>query len=85
MSGLVTLPLKLRAVAENADWAAYCGFFQQQRHQRLYGLPWSAQDTRGNQALADPGLAPQPPPAGRAFIMPTIITQRTAQPQKRAV
>jgi len=76
--------LRLRAVAENDDWVAYRRFFQQQRHQRLYGVPWSAPDTLENQALTDPKPAPQPPPAGRAFIMPTIITQRTAQPQKRA-
>jgi len=76
--------LRLRAVAENDDWAAYRRFLQHQRHQRLYGIPWSAQDTLENQALADPEPVPQPPPAGRAFIMPTVITQRAAQSKKRA-
>ena len=31
--------LRLRAVAENDDWDAYRRFFQQQRQQRLYGVP----------------------------------------------
>lgn len=77
--------LRLRAVVENGDWVAYRRFFQQQRHQRLYGLPLPAQDTLENQALADPLPAFQPPlPAGRTFIMPTPITRRTLQPHKQA-
>jgi len=72
--------LRLRAVAENGDWAAYRSFFQQQRHQRLYGVPWSAQDTLEDQALVDLKL----PPAGYAFIMPTLVTHRTAQSHKQA-
>ena len=72
--------LRLRAVAENGDWVAYSRFFQQQRRQRLYGLPWSAQDTLEDQALADPKL----PPAGYAFIMPTLVMHRTAQSHKQA-
>lgn len=76
--------LRLRAVAENDDWDTYHRFLQQQRHQRLYGVPSSAHDTPENQALADPMLAPLPQPTGRTFIMPTIIARRTAQPQKQA-
>jgi hypothetical protein len=72
--------LRLRAVAENDDWDAYRRFHQQQRHRRLYNAPWPAQDALENQALANP----MPPPTGRTFIMPTIVTQRTAQPEKRA-
>jgi len=34
--------LRLRAVAENGDWEAYRRFGQQQRQQRLYGVPGPA-------------------------------------------
>ena len=76
--------LRLRAVAENDDWEAYRHFFQQQRHQRLYGVPEPAQDLLENQALADPEPALRPPPAGCAFIMPMLVARRSAQPQKQA-
>jgi len=46
--------LGLRAVAENDDWEAYRRFFQQQRQQRLYGVPEPAPATLESQALADP-------------------------------
>jgi hypothetical protein len=75
--------LRLRAVAENDDWVAYRRFYQQQRHQRLYGVPGPAANTLETQALADPAPPLPPQPAGRAFIMPTLIPQRTAQPQKQ--
>lgn len=83
--------LRLRAVVENGDWVAYRRFFQQQRHQRLYGVPLPVQDTLENQALADPQpLFPPPPPLpaasgskGRSFIMPTPITRRSVS-QKQA-
>ena len=52
--------LRLRAVAENDDWEAYRHFFQQQRHQRLYGVPEPAQEMLENQALADPEPALSP-------------------------
>jgi hypothetical protein len=76
--------LRLRAVAENNDWTAYQGFHQQQRHQRLYGLPLPAQDTLENQALAGPEPPPQTPPARRAFIMPMVVTPRTVKSQMQA-
>jgi hypothetical protein len=76
--------LRLRAVAENDDWATYRHFFQQQRHQRLYGVAGTAPDTLENQALADPEPPFQPRPASRAFIMPTLVPHRSAQPQKQA-
>jgi hypothetical protein len=77
--------LRLRAVAENDDWEAYRRFFQQQRLQRLYGVPGPAPATPENQVLADPEPTLLPlSPAGRAFIMPTLVTRRTAQPQKQA-
>ena len=76
--------LRLRAVAENDDWEAYRHFFQQQRHQRLYGVPEPAQDMLENQALADPEPALRPSPAGCAFIMPMLVARRSAQPQKQA-
>jgi hypothetical protein len=76
--------LRLRAVAENDDWAAYRHFFQQKRHQRLYGVAGTAPDTLENQALADPEPPFQPRPASRAFIMPTLVPHRSAQPQKQA-
>jgi len=76
--------LRLRAVAENDDWVTYQRFHQQQRHQRLYGVPLPNPDTLENQALASPEPPNQAPPAKRTFIMPIIVTQRAAQPQKRA-
>jgi hypothetical protein len=76
--------LRLRAVAENDDWTAYRHFFQQQRHQRLYGVAGTAPDTLENQALADPEPPFQPRPASRAFIMPTLVPHHSAQPQKQA-
>ncbi len=76
--------LRLRAVAENDDWAAYHGYHQQQRHQRLYGRPRAAQDALENQALAGPEPPAQTPPARRAFIMPIIVAPRVEQPQKQA-
>ena len=65
------------AVAENADRAAYDGYHQEQRHQRLYGRPpVAAQDAWENQALA--GLEPpaQTRSARCAFIMPIIVAPR---------
>lgn len=76
--------LRLRAVAENADWEAYRRFFQQQRQQRLYGVPGPAPALLENQALADPAPTLPLRPAGYAFIMPVLVTRRSAQPQKRA-
>ena len=76
--------LRLRAVAENDDWTAYQRFHQQQRHQRLYGVPLLVPDTLENQALASAEPPAQPPPPKRAFIMPIIVTRRAAQPQKQA-
>ena len=55
--------LQLRAVVENGDWAAYQRFHQEQRHQRLYHLPWPAQDLLENQILADADLLAKPLPA----------------------
>ena len=37
-----------------------------------------------NQALADPEPTLLQRPAERAFIMPTLVARRSAQPQKRA-
>ena len=76
--------LRLRAVAENDDWEAYRRFFQQQRQQRLYGVPGPAPALLENQALADPEPTLPLRPAGYAFIMPVLVTRRSAQPQKRA-
>ena len=76
--------LRLRAVAENDDWTAYQRFHQQQRHQRLYGVPLLVPDPLENQALASPEPPAQTPPAKRAFTMPMIVTRRAAQPQKQA-
>jgi hypothetical protein len=75
--------LCLRAVAENGDWSDYRRFSQKQRHLRLYGVPYSAQHSPENQALAD--SIPTHLPPGYAFIMPTLITKRTSVPQLRAV
>ena len=72
--------LRLRAVAENDNWAAYQHFHQQQRHQRLYGLPLPTQDSLENQALFSPEPPGQTLPTKRAFIMPRIV-KPTAQPQ----
>jgi hypothetical protein len=76
--------LGLRAVAENDDWEAYRRFFQQQRQQRLYGVPGPVPAMLENQALADPEPTLLQRPAERAFIMPTLVARRSAQPQKRA-
>jgi hypothetical protein len=76
--------LRLRAVAENDDWTAYQRFHQQQRQQRLYGVPLLQPHPLENQALASLEPPPHPPPAKRAFVMPTIVTRRTTQPQKQA-
>lgn len=76
--------LRLRAVAENDDWTAYLHFHQQQRQQRLYGVPLREPDTLENQALASPELPSPTPPAKRTFIMPMIVTRRAAQPQQQA-
>jgi hypothetical protein len=65
--------LRLRAVAENDDWTAYRSFLQAQRHQRLYNVPWPAQDVLENQVMTDP-MAPLS--VGHAFVMPTIVAQR---------
>ena len=73
--------LRLRAVAENNDWAAYRTYFQKQRHLRLYNVPWPAQDALEHQALTDPVPLL---PTGRSFVMPTTVPQRTALPLKRA-
>jgi hypothetical protein len=76
--------LGLRTVAENGDWEAYRRFFQQQRQQRLYGLPEPAPATLESQALADPEPMLRQRPAERAFIMPMLVPRRAAQPQQRA-
>lgn len=76
--------LRLRAVAENDDWAAYRHFFQQQRHQRLYGVPLpSVPDTLETQALADSQPIFPSPASGRTFIMPTPIIRRTSLSPKQ--
>jgi hypothetical protein len=75
--------LHLRAVAENDDWEAYRRFFQHQRQQRLYGVPGPAPALLENQALADPEPTLLLRPAGYAFIMPVLVTRRSAQSQKR--
>ena len=72
--------LGLRAVAENGDWAAYQRFHQHQRHQRLYGVPLPAQDTLEDQALSRPEPPAQTPSPPHVFMMPIIVTRRTAQP-----
>jgi hypothetical protein len=76
--------LCLRTVAENDDWVAYRHFFQQQRHRRLYGVQESTPDSLENQALTNPEPMPLTLSPGSAFIMPILITHRTAQPQKQA-
>lgn len=43
--------LRLRAVAENGDWAAYHQFRKRQRHARLYGQPCPAQTPLEIQAV----------------------------------
>jgi len=73
----------LRAVAENGDWATYQRFHQQQRYQRLYGVPLPTQDALEEQALSQPQALAQTPP-GRAFIMPVIVKQPAALPHKHA-
>jgi hypothetical protein len=73
--------LRLRAVAENNDWAAYRIYCQKQRHLRLYNVPWPAQDVLEDQAITVPiPLLP----AQHTFIMPTIVAQRTPRHQKPA-
>jgi hypothetical protein len=74
--------LRLRAVAENDDWAAYQRFHHQQRQQRLYGVSLPRQKALEDQALSCPAPLPQTPPTGRAFIMPVIVKQRSSQPEK---
>jgi hypothetical protein len=76
--------LRLRAVAENDDWQAYQRFHQQQRQQRLYGVPLPAQDALEEQALSCPKPSRLKAPTGRAFIMPIIVKQPTAQTPERA-
>lgn len=46
--------LRLRAVAENGDWDDYHQFRKQQRHDRLYNLPFPARDSLEDQALDIP-------------------------------
>jgi len=76
--------LRLRAVAENDDWAAYCRFHKQQRHQHLYGLPLPAEDSLECQALA----TSQPPsptrPARRLSVLPRATTPCASVPHKLA-
>lgn len=76
--------LRLRAVAENDDWVAYRHFCQQQRHQRLYGVPRPTADAPETQALADPTPLPRAQPARPTFTMPVLIPRRTVQPQTQA-
>jgi hypothetical protein len=76
--------LRLRAVAENGDWVTYQHFHQQQRYQRLYGMPLPTQDALEAQALSQPPSLAQTPPASRAFIMPIIVKQPAALPTKHA-
>ena len=77
--------LRLRAVAENGDWEAYRRFFQQQRQQRLYGVPEPVPATLESQALADPEpTLSLRQPAARAFIMPMLVARRSAQLHKQA-
>ena len=74
--------LRLRAVAENDDWAAYHRFRKQQRHQRLHGLPLPAEDSLECQALA----TSQPPsptqPTRRLSVMPRATTPCASVPQQ---
>ena len=76
--------LRLRAVVENGDWAAYQRFHQAQRYQRLYGAPARVPALTESQILADEDLLATPLPAQRSFIMPIIVPPRSAQQQKRA-
>lgn len=54
--------LRLRAVAENDDWDAYHDFRRRQRHTRLYGSPFPAQNASENRVLdeAQVALVPEP-------------------------
>ena len=54
--------LRLRAVAENDDWEAYHDFRRRQRHARLYGSPFPAQNALENQVLDDAQVALIPEP-----------------------
>ena len=77
--------LRLRAVVDNGDWDTYQRFHQEQRYQRLYGVPWPAQEAPlEDQVLADADLLSKPMPTQRTFVMPTIVPQCTAHQQKRA-
>lgn len=49
--------LRLRAVAENDDWDAYHDFRRRQRHARLYGLPFPAQNVLENRVLDEAQVA----------------------------
>lgn len=77
--------LRLRAGAVNNHWENYQRFHQQQRYQRLYGVPMPQQDSIEAQVL-EPTSIPVPEHAstGRLFIMPVIVKPRTAASQQPA-
>jgi hypothetical protein len=77
--------LRLRAVAVNNHWEDYQRFHQQQRYQRLYGVPMPQQDSIEAQVL-EPTSIPVPENAstGRLFIMPVMVKPRTASAQQPA-
>jgi hypothetical protein len=76
--------LRLRAVAENGDWADYRRFHQQERHQRLYGVPLPMQDTLEDQALNGlPELSSPAQPGKRFFTVPDIAAPRIGQSLSR--
>lgn len=46
--------LRMRAVSENGDWDQYHAYRKKQRHLRLYGKPWQAQDPIELTAISNP-------------------------------
>jgi hypothetical protein len=70
--------LRLRAVAENGDWASYQRFHQQQRYQRLYGAPMLDASQIEEQALEPVVVSTvQNTPTSPLFIMPVIVKSQT--------
>lgn len=76
--------LRLRSVVENGDWLAYQRFHHSQRFQRLYHCTAPTPDQPELLTLNQPDLAQKPLPSHHAFIMPTILTQRSVLNTKLA-
>lgn len=71
--------LRLRAVAENGDWADFQQFRKRQRHLFLYGSPYPAQATPEEQALDIPAS-----PSGKVIPLPRPASSPSSPLQRKA-